>query len=152
MAAGRKTWSHLREKISQDLGSPSLSKDIDPELCAKLIQKPSTHNYSSLKTILQQASEGWMKDFLEFGGMEVLLQSLERLESLNTNGFLRAVMQLECVYCIKSILNSTAGLSFLSENIKFTRQLGRGLELFTFLFTKLILINNLNILVLKRYS
>ena len=132
MAAGPlRNWSTVRRKLGKDFGCPCLSKDAQPELCVKLIQRPSIQNYSGLKTVLQQASEEWMNEFLELGGMGVLLQSLERLgNSQDSTGFLRAVMQFECACCIKFVLNSSAGLNYMSENIKFTRQLGRGLESF----------------------
>lgn len=131
MATVSKTWSTLRQKISGEfaLERPSLSKDTEPELCVKLLQKPSIKNYSGLKTILQQASEQWIKDFLGNGGMGVLLLSLEQLGSVDSTAeFFKTVMRLECVFCIKSILNSTAGINYMAENIQFTRQLGRGLN------------------------
>ena len=133
MESGNKKWLTVRRKIGQNQINPPSSGNPQPELCLKLVQKPSIQNYSWLKVRLKQATTQWLDEFLELGGMEVLLQSLERLGS-RQSGFVETVIQLECAGCIKYIMNSNQGLSFLVKDIKLTRQLGRGLKFILLLF------------------
>ena len=103
----------------------ALSKDANPDFCVKLIKCPSVSNYSGLKTKLQNSPNEWMVEFLEMGGMDALLQAMEAL-SLGRLLFVDTVLQLECVRCIKEILNSRAGLEFMVERCQLTRRLGEG--------------------------
>lgn len=62
-----------------------------------------------------------MSEFLELGGLNVLMDALEilsiRLSAQNCHiAFMDAFVALECVQCIKEVLNSQAGvLYFLSS-------------------------------------
>ena len=127
MESGNRKWSTVRRKFGGNQNCLPLSEKVEPEFCVNVIQKPSVQNYSWLKHKLEEASKEWIVGFLELGGMDVLLQSLERLGSRSQLGLAQTVIQLECTCCIKSLMNSSAGLSFMVANAEFTRQLGRGL-------------------------
>lgn len=130
MGSGNRKWSTVRRKYGQNLICPPLSENTQPEFCVKLIKKPSIQNYAWFKVKLEQASKEWIKGFLQLGGMEVLLQTLEQLGSRHQHGLVQTVIQLECACCIKCLMNSEAGLNFMVTNAEFTRQLGRGLRSF----------------------
>ena len=94
---------------------------IEPELCISLLRIPSLKNFSALHPKLSKCSTQWMSEFLSLGGLDVLMNALEilsvRLSAQNCHiAFTDAFVALECVQCIKEVLNSQAGvLYFLSS-------------------------------------
>ncbi|XP_078369378.1 LOW QUALITY PROTEIN: inverted formin-2-like [Oculina patagonica] len=95
--------------------------NIEPELCISLLRIPSLKNFSALHPKLAKCSTQWMSEFLVLGGLDVLMNALEilsvRLSAQNCHiAFMDAFVALECVQCIKEVLNSQAGvLYFLSS-------------------------------------
>ena len=117
-------WSSLQTHFNSGEHILFLSSESSPEYCVRLLKYPSVQNYYGMRGKLMCSSNGWMAEFLENDGMEVLLGALERLSSRKL--FVDAVMLLECTCCIKTVLNSKAGLEFMIGNRDFTRRLGRG--------------------------
>lgn len=122
--AVKNKWSSLRRQLSGGDQRCLLSNEASPEFCVRLLKSPSVQNYHGIRSKLKSSSDDWMAEFLDRDGMEVLLGALERLSSRKL--FVDAVMLLECTCCIKSVLNSKAGLEFMIGNRDFTRRLGRG--------------------------
>ena len=122
--AVKNKWSSLRRQLSGADQTCLLSNEASPEFCVRLLKSPSVQNYHGIRSKLKSSSDDWMAEFLDRDGMEVLLGALERLSSRKL--FVDAVMLLECTCCIKSVLNSKAGLEFMIGNRDFTRRLGRG--------------------------
>ncbi|EDO35345.1 predicted protein [Nematostella vectensis] len=101
-------------------------EDIDPELCVKLLSIPSLKNFSSLHCKLKTCTEQWLKDFVAFGGLSILFGSLECMSSRKLS-FLDAFAGLECVRCVKEVMNSEAGLTAMLDSSDLVCQLARGL-------------------------
>ena len=125
--AVKNKWSSLRKQKSDGNQCRSLSNEASPDFCVRLLRFPSVQNYHGIQSKLKNSSTGWMAEFLESDGMEVLLQALETLSTrkLFLDG---AVMLLECARCIKTVMNSKAGLDFMIGHRDFTRRLGTGLR------------------------
>lgn len=118
-------WSSFRRQLSGGYQTRLLPlSEASPEFCVRLLKSPSVQNYYGIRSKLKSSSQDWMAEFLDNDGMEVLLGALERLSSRKL--FVDAVMLLECTCCIKTVLNSKAGLEFMIGNRAFTRRLGRG--------------------------
>ena len=97
--------------------------NIEPELCISLLRLPSLKNFSALHPKLVKCSTEWMLEFLNLGGLDVLLNALEilsvRLSSSNCHvTFMDAFVALECVQCAKAVLNSQAGVFQLVKLLK----------------------------------
>ena len=101
--------------------------DAEPELFIQLLKVPSLKNFSGARSKLEKAPENWMRDFLNLGGLECLLDGLSSLCSSRKMGFSSALEQLECARCIKIVMNSPSGLDAMVENSELTRSLVRGL-------------------------
>jgi hypothetical protein len=74
-----------------------------------------------------------MIEFVERGGLAVLLDALEKLGGQGAdpggglgNGVERAMSQLRVVECIREVMNSAAGLSFLLDHGDHVHQLVEG--------------------------
>ncbi|XP_070554154.1 inverted formin-2-like isoform X4 [Ptychodera flava] len=143
-------WVKLARKASEstekDNGSPLFSahsnlENCDPELCIQLLRMPTVHNYAGLKKRLSRSSKEWMKEFLELDGMEVLVDSLERLSDKGFTSFTDAYLQIECIGCIKAVLNSKTGLNFIIETREvkqYTRNLASALDTTNVLTKKMV--------------
>ncbi|XP_068243484.1 inverted formin-2-like [Palaemon carinicauda] len=100
----------------------------DPETCVTLLKMPSVSNYSGLKKLMEVASNEWMEDFLNLDGLGVLFESLERLSDRGFSSIADAILQLECVLCIKAVMNSKSGLEYIVNNDDYTRKLAKSLD------------------------
>ena len=103
-----------------------LMADADPELCAKLLKTPSLKNFSGIRPRLEKASKEWLSEFLNLGGFDCLLDGLTSLSSGNGLKFTEALEQIECVRCIKAVMNSSVGLEAMTANNELTRSLVKG--------------------------
>ena len=103
-----------------------LIADAEPELCVKLLQTPSLKNFSGLRPRLENTSKEWLSEFLNLGGLACLLDGLSSLSSGNGVKFTEALEQIECVRCIKSVMNSSVGLEVMTANNELTRSLVKG--------------------------
>lgn len=124
-------WNVVREQVNsardgKQVENFSISTDISAELCIRLLSTSSLQNFSGLKTKLQTSSSQWIAEFLTQGGMEVLFQALERLSRSGRMAFVEAFMQLECVNCIKAVMNSKQGLDSIAQNKTLVCNLTKG--------------------------
>ncbi|XP_065334653.1 inverted formin-2-like isoform X2 [Cloeon dipterum] len=126
----------LLEELRRDEGS-DLQSRWEPELCINMIRVPITTNYAALRKLLKVVSREWMVEFVERGGLAVLLEALERLGSCPgppdgppraTLGMEKTISQLRVVECIREVMNSAAGLSFLLDHAEYVHQLVNALS------------------------
>lgn len=115
---------------------------ITPELSLKFLRVPSLKNFSALHRKLSKCSEEWMLEFLKLGGLTTLLSALELLNERKRwrkldcqPGFMESFIELECVRCIRRIMNSEAGVCFITnEETDSVRQLACGKFSFNWLY------------------
>uniref|UniRef100_A0A3B3UN21 Inverted formin 2 n=1 Tax=Poecilia latipinna TaxID=48699 RepID=A0A3B3UN21_9TELE len=104
-------------------------ENADPELCIRLLQVPTVVNYSGLRRRLEKSDEPWMVQFLELQGLDLLMAALERLSGRGCARITDALLQLTCVSCIRSVMNSSAGLDFILDNEEgYIRTLAQALD------------------------
>ena len=113
-----------RENKDVSFANTELIADADPELCVKLLKTPSLKNFSGIRPRLEKASKEWLSEFLVLGGMNCLLDSLSCLSG--TRRFSEALEQIECVRCIKAVMNSPTGLELMIQSNELTRSLIKG--------------------------
>jgi len=106
-------WKVVKRAVLQKQGSFSLAsfEGSDPELCITLFK--NTLNFIGLKTRIKSADQKWMEEFLEQGGLETVFSSLVGLGMKITYTFIDAVRQLECMGCIKAIMNHPFGMEYV---------------------------------------
>ncbi|XP_028397616.1 inverted formin-2-like [Dendronephthya gigantea] len=126
--SGKRIWSVLKKTVSNKYEETRKQEieslaEADPELCIRLITKPTVQNYAGIKSRIQKCTLEWMEEFLKLGGLEALFLSLERLSDKSVCSFVDAFIQLEAVQCIKAVMNSKAGLEYMIESQNFTREL-----------------------------
>ncbi|XP_077984696.1 inverted formin-2-like [Glandiceps talaboti] len=143
--AAAKLWTKAKQKTvgttEKDDGSGNNLENCEPELCIQLLRIPSVHNYAGLKKRISKSDKEWMTEFLELDGLEVLVECLERLSDKGFSSFADAYLQIECVSCIKAVLNSKTGLNHIietSESKQYTRKLSSALDTSNVLTKKMV--------------
>ena len=97
--------------------------DIEPELFIKFVRIPSLKTYTTLIRKIEKCPKKWLTEFLVLGGLTSLFEVLEKLSERGLARFSDAFLQLECVRCIKAVLNNVTGLEFMSNDSSLTKQL-----------------------------
>ena len=110
-------------------GESGINCEKDPKYLARSLQNPCVSNYFGLRSKLRGASTMWVLSFLEHGGLNSLFQALENLgKRQHSSGVVNAFLQLECVFCIRSVMNTKTGMDFILENKELSRLLTQGLQ------------------------
>ena len=72
--------------------------------------------------------EKWLEQFLALGGLSALFDALESLGRKGFSSITDALRQLECVACVKAVMNNELGLVFIiqSHAQNFVQKLAQG--------------------------
>lgn len=113
-------------KDGGEIETPQNFNDVEPELFIKFVRIPSLKTYASLRSKLDICTKEWLTEFLELGGLTSLFEVLRKLSERGLGKFSDAFLQLECVRCIKSVMNNVTGLQFMASDSSLTRHLATG--------------------------
>ena len=117
----------LPQARSDNITAASL-EGADPELCITLMDRGL--NFRGLMQRLKTADQNWMEQFLSAGGLTAILDALEALANLGFSSIADALKQLECVACIKAVMNNKFGLEFIivQPGEGFVKKLAQGCD------------------------
>ncbi|NP_001084562.1 inverted formin-2 [Xenopus laevis] len=123
-------WGVLKQKLGpQDPDQIEGNlENADPELCIRLLQIPSVVNYSGLKKRLESSDDEWMCQFLELSGLDLLLEALDRLSGRGVARIADALLQLTCINCVRTLMNSHKGIEYIVNNEGYVRKLSQALD------------------------
>ena len=119
----------LALKISETISKLDFSQ-CEPEICVGLLRIPSMQTYAALNKKLQTSDKEWIQGFLDNDGLEVLLNCVETRGKRRVTLLSDAMVLLECVACVKSVMNNQMGLEYIIQNPEYTRKLVKGEDLF----------------------
>ncbi len=124
----------------EDRGSISLA-GAEPELCITLLSRGL--NFKGLMDRLRSADQDWMEHFLALGGLSAIFDALESLCAKGFSGIADALKQLDCVNCVKSVMNNKFGLEFIiaQPGEGFVKKLTQGLQLSLFTLLSLAVLS-----------
>ncbi|CAE1234297.1 unnamed protein product [Acanthosepion pharaonis] len=88
---------------------------LTPEECADFANSPCMDSFYSLKTQIESANEQWVIEFLEHGGLINLLDSLCGMTSHGPSNFSDALLQFDCLSCIRALLCFEVGIAYLAQ-------------------------------------
>ncbi|XP_059814366.1 inverted formin-2-like [Hypanus sabinus] len=125
-----KKWALVKEKVTvPDIDNTEANlENAEPELCIRLLQTPTVINYSGLKKRLENSNNAWMLQFLELGGLDLLLEALDRLSGRGVTKITDALLQLTCVKCVRAVMNSSKGIDYIINNSGYVRKLSQALD------------------------
>ena len=124
-------WRYLKEaSIGRRVShAQSSNNDLDfnqPEICIHLISRPSVGTLTKIKQWITQSPPGWLGRFLQLDGLEILLHVLEKLCSIPSLSLSDTILQVECVECVRTVMNSQSGLDCILENKDFVGKFAKG--------------------------
>lgn len=120
-----------RRKLTRSVSDLHLA-DVATDLllsqaCIYLLHNASVKNFSRLRQKLACGNRLWMKVFLDNDGLELLFECLENLALYKNGCFSNLVLRLECVICIKTVMNSVDGLVCLvGSSLKYATKFAHG--------------------------
>ena len=97
-----------------------------PARCVRLTHSPSTHVYYALSKKIEASTAAWLSEFLSLDGLDSLLHSLILLAGRGLTSISDSVLQLDCLGCVRSILNTRVGLQYFLDQPGYTNQLALG--------------------------
>lgn len=103
-----------RTRSSVVEASPPLLEDANPEICVQEFYR--CRNFPSLRKILRKAATEWMTEFVENGGLEAIFESLSALGKREVKTLANVLPMLECVECLKAVMNSEQGLDCIVKS------------------------------------
>ena len=115
----------LRRKISHTLFHVDLEQ-CDPEIAVTLLKIPSVQTFGALKKKLKSSGKDWMQGFLDHEGLEALLDCIDSLGGRRVTQLSDALLLLECVACVKCVMNSKMGLELLVQRPDYVCRLVKG--------------------------
>ncbi|XP_074147147.1 inverted formin-2 isoform X3 [Sminthopsis crassicaudata] len=126
----QKKWAALKEKLGPQDGDPTEAnlENAEPELCIRLLQMPSVVNYSGLRKRLESSDDGWLVQFLEQSGLDLLLEALARLSGRGVARIADALLQLTCISCVRAIMNAHQGIEYILSNQGYVCKLSEALD------------------------
>ena len=107
--------------------APEHFDDVQPELMIKFLhQMPNVKLFTGLSRKLKASSNEWTLEFLQLRGLDTLFEVLEELDGFGRKKFADAFLAVQCVGCIRSLLNSDIGLGFMVHSEGLARKLVTG--------------------------
>ena len=79
--------------------------------------------FYALRLRLENTSEAWLREYLDRDGLDIMLNSLCEMAGRGFTSFSDAILQLDCVSCIRAILNTSIGLDFMVRHQGYTAKL-----------------------------
>ncbi len=99
----------------------------DPELCITLMDRGL--NFGGLVHRLASAEQDWIEQFLSLGGLSAIIDALDAMGRKGFASITDALRQLQCVNCVKAVMNNKFGLEFIiaQPGEGFVKKLAQGL-------------------------
>jgi len=100
----------------------------DTVTCVSVCKIPSMKTYAALNKKLKNCERAWMEGFLEDHGLECLLEGIIAVSSRRVHKLSEALILLECVACVRSVMNSKSGLELMTKKEEHAEILLKGLS------------------------
>ncbi|XP_076467924.1 inverted formin-2-like [Babylonia areolata] len=143
---GRELDSKMMKATTSDSNSTLSSGQLefrldgtDAQACVMASHSPSVHVYYALRSQLERCSVTWLQEFVSLGGLDSLLDSLCQMTGKTFTSFSDAILQIDCISCIRAILNTHLGIDYLLQTPSAANKLVMGLEITNTLPKKQIL-------------
>ena len=88
---------------------------LTEEFCEKILTKPDSKTYATLNKWLLACSNEWLKEFLQCNSLKMIFSTLNFMGMKKAN-FSDAVIELQIISVIKTVINTTVGIEFLIDD------------------------------------
>lgn len=77
------------------------------------IRNPTVQNLAKLRRAIKADDKDWMEEFLEYDGLGLLFQCLKDLSLCKGHHLSDMVLRMECIMCVREVINSQVGMESL---------------------------------------
>jgi len=130
------------DDLDTTVSSQQLAQQMDgcdPLACVRYSHSPSVHMYFALRNRLESCPAAWLKEFVLLDGLDSLLDSLGHMTGPSQSGFSDAILQMDCLSCVRAVINSSVGIEALVTSGDGVRKLVRGMDIVNTLARKQVL-------------
>eukprot|EP00026_Physarum_polycephalum_P007810 Phypoly_transcript_07878.p1 GENE.Phypoly_transcript_07878~~Phypoly_transcript_07878.p1 ORF type:complete len:323 (+),score=19.87 Phypoly_transcript_07878:53-1021(+) len=111
-----------RRTVNKAVSTRNVHSEDNPQSYITALKSPQREKHlASLKVILTGKELSWAIVFLDLHGLECILDILEDSVRATTKTAQRATEILDCMACIKALLNSQIGMAKCMERPQFTK-------------------------------
>jgi hypothetical protein len=101
----------------------------DLETGISTLKVPSPEKYTALTKKIRSSNSEWLEKFLQYDGLEALLDAIGTISHRRVTQLSDAMMLLKCISCIKEVMNSKLGLDHLIANKEAPTKLIKGIKM-----------------------
>ncbi|XP_013382225.1 inverted formin-2-like [Lingula anatina] len=101
--------------------------NIKPLSDARQTLDPAIEMYQNLRLKIEQSDPTWLQEFLELGGLDSLLEALQVLSCKDSPSLIDSVLELDCMCCVRELLNTQPGLQYISGREELVKKLSNSL-------------------------
>jgi hypothetical protein len=101
----------------------------DLETGISTLKVPSPEKYTALTKKIRSSNSEWLEKFLQYDGLEVLLDAIGTISHRRVTQLSDAMMLLKCISCVKEVMNSKMGLDHLIANKEASTKLIKGIKM-----------------------
>ena len=118
--------------IQLNLPSDTCNSEENAKACAQrlLLKQPNSDTFFSLKQWLSSSSTPWLREFIRCQGLDRLIETLALLsqdrQTEEWSSISDAILQLDCMGCIREVLSHREGMEHLLENPRLIEKLVLG--------------------------
>ena len=123
--SGKNPFVRIQSKIMDVLSHQNFDA-YSPAICIDFLKCPNLKLLSSLNKKLKQNKKDWIEEFLELQGSDALLDLVDMLGFKRVTHLDDALLLLESVSCIKTLMNSKIGLPYLVQHGDYLKKLVKG--------------------------
>ena len=123
--SGKNPLVRMQSKILDALSHQNFDS-YTPAICIDFLKSPNLKLLSSLNKKLKHNNADWNEEFLELHGSDVLLDIVDALGYKRVTKLSDALLLLESVECVKTIMNSKMGLDYLVQHGDYLKKLVKG--------------------------
>lgn len=134
--SGKNPLVRIQSKILDALSHQNFDS-YTPAICIDFLKSPNLKLLSSLNKKLKRNNKEWNEEFLELHGTDALLDLVDTLGFKRVTQLSDALLLLESVECIKTLMNSKMGLQYLVQHGDYLKKLVKGKSCFRHLVNQL---------------
>lgn len=101
----------------------------DLETGISTLKVPSPEKYTALTKKIRSSNSEWLEKFLQYDGLEALLDAIGTISHRRVTQLSDAMMLLKCISCVKEVMNSKLGLDHLIANKEAPTKLIKGIKM-----------------------
>ena len=111
-------WRRVSNSVAKKENNSAIDFEgisLTEEFCENILTKPDSKTYATLNKWLLSCSNEWLQEFLQCNSLKMIFSTLNFMGMKKAN-FFDAVIELQIINVIKTVINTTIGIEFLIDD------------------------------------